>query len=67
MGGGGRKGLEVRGRYGISVVDPDHFDADPHSTCHPDADADSDFFYADPDPTFDCDAAYRVRCVELCF
>jgi hypothetical protein len=40
-----------------SVVDPQHFDADPDSTYHPDADPDSDFLFdVDPDkdtyPTF---------------
>jgi hypothetical protein len=42
-----------------SVVDPHHFDADPDSTDHPDADPDpnSDFLFgADPDPTFHSDA-----------
>jgi hypothetical protein len=50
-----------------SVVDPQHFDADPDSTYHPVADPDSVFlfvadpdsvflFVADPDPTFHPDA-----------
>ena len=42
-------------------MNPHHFDADPFSTYHPDADPDagpdSDFLFdADPDPTFHPDA-----------
>jgi hypothetical protein len=64
-----------------SCVDPQHIDADPDSTYHPDAeldaDADSDFLFdedpeADPDPTLCPDAdpdpssELKARILEKC-
>jgi hypothetical protein len=48
-------------------VDPHHFDANPDSTYHRDADADpnSDFLFdADPDPTF-CLMRIRIQILAL--
>jgi hypothetical protein len=48
-----------------SVVDPHHFDADPDSTYHPDADPDADplifLFDADPDPLPQIYRLNRIR------
>jgi hypothetical protein len=51
-------------RHTGNVVDPNHVDADPDSTYHPDADPDADpdsdfLFDADPDP--DPDPSFKKR------
>jgi hypothetical protein len=54
-----------------SVVDSHHFDADPDSTYHADADPDADpdptfHSYADPDPNPDPSFQIKAQTLEKC-